>query len=165
MSKMKGLLEVLAVTVVAVGVGFGATWVSSTLRVLRERQVGVKPIQSFTSEIVARAQQGDEHAPMCFTRAAYARSSGHIVMKSDADGRLYAVGPGETLESAMAQHPGSKPGNCYPEGIEIPDGEKEKHDWREACKCYEVHECKEGRAESSSCKRYCRKDKCDCCSI
>lgn len=114
-----------------------------------------------------------EEASCSHQKASHANLERPIIMRFAGDGKLYLVQPGETLEQAVAKQrrggvalqEDEESGNCYRDDIEVPDDEKEKHNWKEACKCYLVTECKPGRNESRTCKRHCKKDNCDCCAI
>ncbi len=106
-----------------------------------------------------------EHAAICFTSEAYEGTPGHIVMRDEETGGVYSVGPLESLEDAMRRTQEGTPdeGNCYPEGYDgplpLPDDAKVE------CKCWQVTECDPNATEERSCKRYCRKHRCDCCNI
>lgn len=75
------------------------------------------------------------------------------------DGKTYSVSPGETLADAMVRAAAQEEekGHCVPEPME------KKPPGSVGCACYEITHCEGG--ESRQCKRHCRKDLCECCSI
>jgi hypothetical protein len=60
------------------------------------------------------------------------------------------------------EHPGDAEGHCYNDSLP-PD--KVPPEGKTACACYQATKCDPKSSESHSCKRHCRKDKCDCCAI
>lgn len=75
------------------------------------------------------------------------------------NGKTYSVSPGETLADAMVRAAAQEEekGHCVPEPM------KKKPPGSVGCACYELTHCEGG--ESRQCKRHCRKDLCECCSI
>lgn len=65
--------------------------------------------------------------------------------------------------STSAQDDG--PGFCYRDDLDVPEEEREKNNWQTPCACVEITACDPKNGESSSCKRHCKKNQCDCCAV
>lgn len=99
----------------------------------------------------------------------------HGVTMLAEDGREYLVREGEALADSMAREmehgyqlagqedePAAPDGNCYNSGL---DPNKVPPEGKAACECYKITKCAPHSSETRECKRYCHKDKCDCCAI
>lgn len=74
----------------------------------------------------------------------------------------YTYHPGASTMAQEEGHPGDAEGHCYNDGL---PADKVPPEGKTACACYQATKCDPKSSESHSCKRHCRKDKCDCCAI